>query len=140
MFFPTPNDAQPLVVFIISKFNHSPGNTCYNILEMLQTMSSDVDQMDSISFMAQFINQVRIYKLDYKVIWTINEWFSETSFVEWSDIWGCLVSVFKQQFSVFKQHFTYFNTLFQLSYRNECCVLLLFVMDTTSSTFLKIIV
>ena len=25
---------------------------------------------------------------------------------------GCLVSVFKQQFSVFKQHFTYFNTLF----------------------------
>ena len=53
---------------------------------MLQTMSSDVDQMDSISFMAQFINQVRIYKLDYKVIWTINEWFSETYFVEWSDI------------------------------------------------------
>ena len=25
---------------------------------------------------------------------------------------GCLVCVFKQQFSVFKQHFTYFNTLF----------------------------
>ena len=25
---------------------------------------------------------------------------------------GCLVSVFKQQFSVFKQHFTYFHTLF----------------------------
>ena len=25
---------------------------------------------------------------------------------------GCLVSVFKQQFSVFKQHFTFFNTLF----------------------------
>ena len=25
---------------------------------------------------------------------------------------GCLVSIFKQQFSVFKQHFTYFNTLF----------------------------
>ena len=50
---------------------------------MLQTMSSDVNQMDSISFMAQFINQVRIYKLDYKVIWTIYEWFSETYFVEW---------------------------------------------------------
>ena len=68
VFFPTPNDAQPLVVFIIRKFNHIPGNTCYNLLEMLQTMRSDVNQMDSISFMAQFINQVRIYKLDYKVI------------------------------------------------------------------------
>ena len=28
------------------------------------------------------------------------------------DIWGCLISVSKQQFSVFKQHFTYFHTLF----------------------------
>ena len=25
---------------------------------------------------------------------------------------GCLVYIFKQQFSVFKQHFTHFNTLF----------------------------
>ena len=25
---------------------------------------------------------------------------------------GCLVCIFKQQFSVFKQHFTYFNALF----------------------------
>ena len=27
-------------------------------------------------------------------------------------LWGCLVCVFKQQFSVFKQYFMYFNTLF----------------------------
>ena len=27
-------------------------------------------------------------------------------------LWGCLVYIFKQQFSVFKQHFTHFNTLF----------------------------
>ena len=28
--------------------------------------------------------------------------------------WGCLVHVFKQQFSVFKQHYTYFYTCFYL--------------------------
>ena len=27
-------------------------------------------------------------------------------------VWGCLVYVFKQQFSVFKQYFTHFNALF----------------------------
>ena len=30
----------------------------------------------------------------------------------WESLRGCLVCIFKQQFSVFKQHFTHFNTFF----------------------------
>ena len=37
---------------------------------------------------------------------------SKVNTVKERDLGGCLVYVFKQQFSVFKQHFTHFHTLF----------------------------
>ena len=37
---------------------------------------------------------------------------TKLQFLKIRSLRGCLVCIFKQQFSVFKQHFTHFNTLF----------------------------
>ena len=80
--------------------------------------SNYLDNMDLILWLlilsSVFIRNVNaLTLLWFNVSWNflfLNKWKKKTLHLQ--NLRGCLVSVFKQQFSVFKQYFTYFNTLF----------------------------
>ena len=60
-------------------------------------------------------NYLKPWELLYQFdIYVISKFGSEkqTCYMIQQALWGCLVCVFKQQFSVFKQHFTHFHILF----------------------------